>query len=82
MALIANRVEHVCPYCNEEEFSAPNEILLMGHIHRVHSLDPNFSIQRSKDGCAQTFRKSRSQARNIANCTDRKLTQWSGPPSV
>ena len=56
MALIANRVEHVCFYCNEEEFSAPNEILLMGHMHKVHLLDPNFSIQCSKDGCAQTFK--------------------------
>ena len=72
MALIANRVEYACPYCNEEEFSAPNEILLMGHIRGVHSLYPNFSLQCSKDGCERTFRNFRTYQNHLLSHKKKK----------
>lgn len=49
-----------CPYCNDQEFVAPSKALLMIHVRIVHSLDPDFSIQCSKDNCSRTFTNFRT----------------------
>ena len=48
-----------CPYC-PEDYAAPSEELLFGHIRIVHANDPNFSIQCSFNGCERTFTNFRT----------------------
>jgi hypothetical protein len=50
----------VCPYCINDEFTAPSEALLSSHIRLVHSLDPGFSIQCILNGCSRTFKNFRT----------------------
>ena len=57
--IMAQRNMH-CPYCVEDDFTAPSEALLLTHIRLVHSLDPNFSVQCSFDGCSRTFKNFRT----------------------
>ena len=48
-----------CPY-SPEDYAAPSEELLFGHIRIVHANDPNFSIQCSFNGCERTFTNFRT----------------------
>lgn len=60
---LITRMSHtnfICPYCIEDDFTAPSEVLLLTHIRRVHSFEPNFSIQCSIDGCSRTFKNFRT----------------------
>ena len=49
-----------CPYCVKDDFTAPSEVLLLTNIRVVHSLDPNFTIQCSVNGCNRTFKNFRT----------------------
>lgn len=54
-----------CPYCNEQDFRAPSDVLLFQHIRLVHAEDPGFSIQCSFDGCSRTFTHFRTYQNHI-----------------
>lgn len=56
----------ICPYCTEEDYFAPSKVLLLNHVRLVHSLDPNFSIQCSKEGCSKTFKNFRTYQNHCA----------------
>lgn len=55
----------VCPYCIDDDFAAPSEVLLLRHIRVVHSLDPNFNIQCSTNGCSRTFTNFRTYQNHL-----------------
>lgn len=54
-----------CPYCIQDTFVAPSEVLLFSHIRLVHSLDPNFNIQCSLEGCSRTFNHFRTYQNHL-----------------
>ena len=68
-----------CPYCVEEDFTAPSETLLLTHIRLVHSLDPNFSIQCSYDGCSRTFKSFRTYQNH---CLTHRPRAFDEPPAT
>ena len=51
-----------CQYCccTEQEFHTPSEKLLLDHIRKVHSMEPNFVIQCLREDCARTFKNFRT----------------------
>lgn len=54
-----------CPYCVEDSFTAPSKALLFNHIRLVHSLEPNFNIQCSLEGCSRTFNHLRTYQNHL-----------------
>lgn len=51
--------------CSSCSFIAPSEVLLLSHIRLVHSMDPNFSIQCTLEGCARTFTNFRTYQNHL-----------------
>ena len=51
-----------CRYCTgtEQEFHTPSEKMLLDHIRKVHSVEPNFIIQCTQQDCARTFKNFRT----------------------
>lgn len=57
----------ICSYCSSTtgQFTAPSEAFLLSHVRLVHSLDPNFTIQCTRDDCSRTFRNFRTYQNHI-----------------
>ena len=53
---VTSSAVYPCPLCPGDDFVAPSEVLLLNHIHLVHSCEENFSIQCSFPGCPRTFK--------------------------
>ena len=54
-----------CHYCSGD-FYAPSEKLLLNHIRLVHSNEPGFCIQCSRNGCSRTFKNFRTYQNHLA----------------
>lgn len=64
MASVAVGNSYRCPFC-VQDFIAPSSVLLFNHIRLVHSLDPNFNIQCSLEGCSRTFHNLRTYQNHL-----------------
>lgn len=64
-----------CPYCTENDYTAPTKVLLLDHIRLVHSVDPGFSIRCDVDGCCRSFK-------NFRTYQNHQLTHLTHQPEV